>query len=69
MQRPGLVRLLVDIAAGKVEIILGYKIDRLTRSFADFAKIVDVLDKTEASFVSITQSFNTATSRGRLKRE
>ena len=66
MQRPGLVRLLADIAAGKVDIILVYKIDRLTRSLADFAKIVDVLDKAEASFVSITQSFNTTTSMGRL---
>ena len=66
MQRPGLVRLLADVAAGKVDIILVYKIDRLTRSLADFAKIVDVLDKAEASFVSITQSFNTTTSMGRL---
>ena len=66
MQRPGLVRLLADVAAGKVDIILVYKIDRLTRSLADFAKIVDVLDKAEASFVSITQSFSTTTSMGRL---
>ena len=66
MQRPGMVRLLADVAAGKVDIILVYKIDRLTRSLADFAKIVDVLDKAEASFVSITQSFNTTTSMGRL---
>lgn len=66
MQRPGLQRLLADVAAGKVDIILVYKIDRLTRSLADFAKIVEVLDKTGASFVSITQSFNTTTSMGRL---
>jgi site-specific DNA recombinase len=66
MQRPGLVRLLADVAAGKVDIILVYKIDRLTRSLADFAKIVEVLDRAEASFVSITQSFNTTTSMGRL---
>jgi site-specific DNA recombinase len=66
MQRPGLVRLLADVAAGKVDIILVYKIDCLTRSLADFAKIVDVLDKAEASFVSITQSFNTTTSMWRL---
>ncbi|MCW2349118.1 recombinase family protein [Sphingobium sp. B12D2B] len=66
MQRPGLKRLLADIAAGKVDIILVYKIDRLTRSLADFAKIVDVLDTAKASFVSITQSFNTTTSMGRL---
>ncbi len=66
MQRPGLKRLLADIAAGKVDIILVYKIDRLTRSLADFAKIVEVLDAAGASFVSITQSFNTTTSMGRL---
>ncbi|WP_428332623.1 recombinase family protein [Novosphingobium sp.] len=66
MQRAGLTRLLADVAAGKVDIILIYKIDRLTRSLADFAKIVEVLDKAKASFVSITQSFNTTTSMGRL---
>ncbi len=66
MERPGLKRLLADVAAGKVDIILVYKIDRLTRSLADFAKIVDVLDTAKASFVSITQSFNTTTSMGRL---
>ena len=66
MQRPGLLRLMADVAAGKVDIILLYKIDRLTRSLADFAKIVEVLDKAGASFVSITQSFNTTTSMGRL---
>ena len=66
IQRPGLKRLLDDVAAGKVDIILLYKIDRLTRSLADFAKIVEVLDAADASFVSITQSFNTTTSMGRL---
>ena len=66
IQRPGLKRLMADVAAGKVDIILLYKIDRLTRSLADFAKIVEVLDKAGASFVSITQSFNTTTSMGRL---
>ena len=66
MQRPGLNRLLAEVAAGKVDIILVYKIDRLTRSLADFAKIVDVLDTAKSSFVSITQSFNTTTSMGRL---
>ena len=66
MQRPGLKRLLADVAAGRVDIILVYKIDRLTRSLADFAKIVEVLDAAKASFVSITQSFNTTTSMGRL---
>ena len=66
MERPGLKRLLADVAAGKVDIILVYKIDRLTRSLADFAKIVEVLDQAKASFVSITQAFNTTTSMGRL---
>ncbi len=66
MDRPGMKRLLADVAAGKIDIILLYKIDRLTRSLADFSKIVEVLDKAEASFVSITQSFNTTTSMGRL---
>lgn len=66
MSRPGLKRLLADVAAGKVDVILVYKIDRLTRSLADFAKIVEVLDIAGASFVSITQSFNTTTSMGRL---
>lgn len=66
MQRPGLKQLMADVAAGRVDIILLYKIDRLTRSLADFAKIVEVLDEAGASFVSITQSFNTTTSMGRL---
>jgi DNA invertase Pin-like site-specific DNA recombinase len=66
MERPGLKRLLADVESGHVDIILLYKIDRLTRSLADFAKIVEVLDKAGASFVSITQSFNTTTSMGRL---
>jgi DNA invertase Pin-like site-specific DNA recombinase len=66
MERPGLKRLMTDVSSGKVDIILLYKIDRLTRSLADFARIVDVLDKAGASFVSITQSFNTTTSMGRL---
>lgn len=66
MERPGLHRLLADIDRGLVDQILVYKIDRLTRSLADFAKIVDRLDAAGASFVSVTQSFNTATSMGRL---
>ncbi len=66
MERPGLKRLLDDVADGRVDIILVYKIDRLTRSLSDFAKIVDVLDTAKASFVSITQAFNTTTSMGRL---
>jgi len=66
MDRPGLKRLLADVGAGKIDIILLYKIDRLTRSLTDFSRIVDVLDTASASFVSITQSFNTTTSMGRL---
>jgi site-specific DNA recombinase len=65
-ERPALQRLLSDIKAGKVQIIVVYKVDRLTRSLSDFAKIVDVLDAYNASFVSVTQQFNTTTSMGRL---
>ena len=64
--RPALQRLLDDLDAGQIDQIVVYKIDRLSRSLADFAKIVDRLDAVEASFVSVTQSFNTATSMGRL---
>ncbi|WP_246048170.1 recombinase family protein [Hankyongella ginsenosidimutans] len=64
MDRPGLVQLLEDVRAGKVDVIVVYKVDRLTRSLADFAKIVEVLDKQGASFVSVTQAFNTTTSMG-----
>jgi site-specific DNA recombinase len=66
MARPGLAQLMADVAAGKVDIIVVYKVDRLTRSLADFAKIVEVLDAKGASFVSVTQAFNTTTSMGRL---
>lgn len=66
MERPALKRLLADIAAGKVDTVVVYKIDRLTRSLNDFARIVDVLDRAGASFVSVTQAFNTTTSMGRL---
>lgn len=66
MDRPGLRQLLTDVEAGKIDVIVVYKVDRLTRSLSDFAKIVDVLDAKGASFVSITQSFNTTTSMGRL---
>ena len=66
MERPALQRLLDDIRAGKVQIVVVYKVDRLTRSLGDFAKIVDVLDAAGASFVSVTQQFNTTTSMGRL---
>src|SRR5256714_11547372 len=66
MDRPALQRLLADIAAGRVDTVVVYKIDRLTRSLADFAKIVEILDTRGASFVSVTQQFNTTTSMGRL---
>ncbi|WP_414463540.1 recombinase family protein [Hyphomicrobium sp. DY-1] len=66
MERPALQRLLADIKAGKVQIVVVYKVDRLTRSLADFAKIVDIFDEQGASFVSVTQQFNTTTSMGRL---
>jgi site-specific DNA recombinase len=66
MDRPALRQLLADIAVGRVHVIVVYKVDRLTRSLADFAKIVEVLDGHGASFVSVTQQFNTTTSMGRL---
>jgi DNA invertase Pin-like site-specific DNA recombinase len=66
MARPALQQLLADVAAGKVDVIVVYKVDRLTRSLADFARIVEALDKAAASFVSVTQAFNTTTSMGRL---
>lgn len=66
MDRPGLKALLADVQAGKVDVIVVYKVDRLTRSLADFAKMVEILDRSNVSFVSITQAFNTTTSMGRL---
>jgi site-specific DNA recombinase len=66
IERPALKRLLDDITAGRVDTVVVYKIDRLTRSLADFAKIVERLDAANASFVSVTQAFNTTTSMGRL---
>jgi len=66
IKRPALQQLLDDIKAKKINIIVVYKIDRLTRSLADFAKLVEVFDQHGVSFVSITQSFNTTTSMGRL---
>jgi DNA invertase Pin-like site-specific DNA recombinase len=66
LERPALQQLLADIAAGKIDIVVVYKVDRLTRSLLDFAKLVEAFDKAETSFVSITQSFNTTTSMGRL---
>jgi site-specific DNA recombinase len=66
LERPALQRLLGDIEAGKIDIVVVYKVDRLTRSLIDFAKLVETMDRTEVSFVSVTQSFNTTNSMGRL---
>jgi site-specific DNA recombinase len=66
IDRPALQQLLADVHAGKVDVIVVYKVDRLTRSLADVAKIVEILDAKGASFVSVTQQFNTTTSMGRL---
>jgi DNA invertase Pin-like site-specific DNA recombinase len=66
MERPALQRLLADIAGGMIDIIVVYKIDRLTRSLADFARMVELFDRHQVSFVSVTQAFNTTTSMGRL---
>ena len=66
MERPALKRLMADIEAGKIDVIVIYKIDRLTRSLADFSKMVEVFERQGVSFVSVTQQFNTTTSMGRL---
>jgi site-specific DNA recombinase len=66
MERPALQRLLSDIDAGLIDIVVIYKIDRLTRSLADFARLVERLEQRGCSFVSVTQAFNTSTSMGRL---
>ena len=66
LDRPDLQRLLGDIAAGRVDNVVVYKVDRLTRSLTDFAKLVELFDRHGVSFVSVTQSFNTTTSMGRL---
>ena len=66
MERPALKRLIADIEAGQIDVIVVYKVDRLTRALSDFAKLVDVFDRRGVSFVSITQQFNTTTSMGRL---
>jgi site-specific DNA recombinase len=66
MKRPALQRILADVASGRVDLVVVYKVDRLTRSLSDVAKIVEVLDGHGASFVSVTQQFNTTTSMGRL---
>src|SRR5580698_2693844 len=66
MERPALKRLMADIQEGKVNTVVVYKVDRLTRSLADFAKIIEKFDAQKISFVSVTQQFNTTTSMGRL---
>src|SRR6516164_6186239 len=64
--RPGLQRLLADIDSGRVDCVVVYKVDRLSRSLLDFARMMEIFDKHKVSFVSVTQQFNTATSMGRL---
>ncbi len=66
MERPALRRMMADIEAGKIDVVVIYKIDRLTRSLADFSKMVEVFERYGVSFVSVTQQFNTTTSMGRL---
>src|SRR5438034_1493528 len=66
LDRPALQKLLADVRAGKITIVVVYKVDRLTRSLADFAKLVELFDQYGVSFVSVTQSFNTTSSMGRL---
>jgi DNA invertase Pin-like site-specific DNA recombinase len=66
LERPGLKRLLADIEDGLVDVVVVYKIDRLSRSLMDFSKLVEVFDRNGVTFVSVTQSFNTTTSMGRL---
>ena len=66
MERPALRRLLQDVEGGKIDTVVVYKVDRLTRALSDFAKIVELFDAHEVSFVSVTQQFNTTTSMGRL---
>jgi site-specific DNA recombinase len=66
LERPALKRLLADIEARRIDIVVVYKIDRLTRSLMDFSKLIEVLDRNSVTFVSVTQAFNTTTSMGRL---
>src|SRR5260370_17178097 len=66
IERPALKKLLIDIQSRAVDVVVVYKVDRLTRSLADFAKIVEIFDAKGVSFVSVTQQFNTTTSMGRL---
>jgi DNA invertase Pin-like site-specific DNA recombinase len=66
MDRPALLKLLADVQGRRIDVIVAYNVDRLTRSLADFAKLVELFDKHEVSFVSVTQAFNTTTGMGRL---
>src|SRR4051794_26428091 len=66
LERPALKRLLADIEAERVDIVVVYKIDRLSRSLMDFSKLAETFDRNKVSFVSVTQQFNTSTSMGRL---
>src|SRR5437588_752450 len=66
LERPALQRLLADIRTGRIDIVIVYKVDRLTRSLADFARLVEIFDAQAVSFVSVTQQFNTTSSMGRL---
>ena len=66
IERPALKRLMADIEAGRIDVVVVYKIDRLTRSLLDFSKVIEVFEKHNVSFVSVTQQFNTTTSMGRL---
>ena len=66
MERPGLQRLIEDIRAGRIDVVVVYKVDRLTRALSDFAKLVEIFDGAGVSFVSVTQAFNTTSSMGRL---
>ncbi len=66
MSRPALQRLLAEVAARRIDVVAVYKVDRLTRSLSDFARIIEAFDKAGVSFVSITQAFNTTSSMGRL---
>lgn len=65
-ERPALKRLMADIGRSQIDIVVVYKIDRLTRSLADFSKMMEVFERHGVSFVSVTQQFNTTTSMGRL---
>src|ERR1051326_8044913 len=69
LERPALKRLMADIEARRVDIVVVYKIDRLTRALMDFSRLIEVLDRNSVTFVSVTQAFNTTTSMGRRSEE